>query len=82
MHLAREDRIAVESEYLRALDFAVPIRAFHQSHWHAPATLARERREPVDDGERPLLVSLHGQPEAVPAAEAAIAPGSRKDFER
>ncbi len=76
--LARVHRIAVETALLRALDFRVPISAFHQAHGHAPAIVAGGRRHPVDDVQGTLAVGLHRQPQARPMACRGIL-GQRLD---
>ncbi len=58
---ARVHRIALETPFLRALDFRIPVRAFHQAHGHAPAVGARGRRRPVDHSQGAFAVGLHGQ---------------------
>ena len=64
--LVGEDRIAVEPEFLRALDLGVPIRALDQPHHQAHAMLARKRRHGIDDLGRARLVGLHREAEAAP----------------
>ena len=69
IHLAREYRISREPTLLRALDLAVPVRAFHQPHIEAPAGRLRQRSQKTDHIERPFLIGLHGQAESLPALE-------------
>ena len=58
--LAREHRVAVEAELLRALDLAVPVGTLDEAHGDRAPAAARELAEPLDDVNGPLLVGLHG----------------------
>jgi hypothetical protein len=60
--LAREHRIARLAVHLRALHFAVPVRALDQAHGNAAAGAAREVGEEIDHERRALLVRLHARP--------------------
>ena len=57
---------------MRALDLGIPIGALDQSHRQPAAEALRDALEPVDHGGSALLVGLHGEPEAVPAAQRAV----------
>jgi len=46
--LAREHRVTGETLHLRALDFGIPVGAFHQPGHDAAAVLTGYLREPVD----------------------------------
>ena len=82
VRFARVDGIAGEAQFLRALDFRIPVRAFDQAHAPAAIRLARGFGEPVDHERRALLVRLHGEAEAVPAFERRIGEHGADDVER
>ncbi len=67
--LAGIDRIAVEPLLLARLDFAVPIGAFDETQHQPPPAAPREVGEPVDQGQRALLISLDRETETVPLRE-------------
>ena len=67
--LAGVDRITVQPALLGALDLAVPIGAFDQAHHQPPPAAPGKIGEPIDDGQGPLLISLDGEAEAIPAGE-------------
>ena len=71
--LAREHRIAVEPALLGALDLGVPIGALDQPDHQPPAMPARHVLQMIEHGQRPGLVGLDRQAEAVPAAQCRIA---------
>ena len=79
--LAREDRIVGESALLRALDLSVPVGALDETHHQAAVEDARLLGQPVDDRRRPLLIGLHGKPEAFPAAQRGIGENRRDHIE-
>ena len=71
--LAREDRITGKPLNLCALDLRVPIGAFYQSQRNAFPSAAGELREPIDNGQRALLIGLHGEAQAVVIREVGMA---------
>ncbi len=77
-HLARKHGVVGEAALLRHLDFGVPIGAFAQADHQPPVGAVRQVGEPVDDRQRPLLVGLDGEPEAVPAGKFGV-DGQRLD---
>ncbi len=82
MHLAREHRIVGQAVDLRALDFGIPVRAFHQPH-HQPAVVAAcERDQPIDHRTSALLIGLHDEAQTVPAFERGIGGQRREKIER
>ena len=69
MHLAGEDRKIFQPIDLRALDFAVPVRAFDQAHHQAVLAAAGQINDPVQHKEGAALVGLHHKANAVPASQ-------------
>ena len=67
--LAREHRVVVQALLLGALDLGVPVRALDQAHRDAAPRARGQRLEPGDDVDRPLLIGLDGEADAVPAGE-------------
>ncbi len=80
--LAGEDRIVGEPALLRALDLGVPIGALDEPHHQAAVERARVVGEPVDHRGRALLIGLHREPEAFPAAQRGIGQHRRDHVER
>ena len=70
--LACEHGIVGKAALLRALDLGIPIGALDQPHRQPAAEARRDVIEPVDHGGSALLIGLHGEPEAVPAAQRAV----------
>ncbi len=71
--LAREDRIVGKPPLLRALDLGVPVRALDEPHHETAVERVRHIRHPVDHRVGTLLVSLHGETEAVPSRQRSVA---------
>ena len=67
--LAGEDRIAVQSALLRALDLGVPVGALHQAHGDAAVHSFSKRMNMIDHRLGTLLIGLHGKTETVPAIQ-------------
>src|SRR5215471_3610381 len=80
--LAGENRIAVETALLRALDLGVPIRALDQTHHHAPVMDARQCVDIVDHVVSAFLIGLDCEPEAVPTGERCVAKSGGDYVER
>ena len=80
--LAREHRIVGEPALLGALDLGVPISALHQADSYSAAYRPSHLLDPADDGERALLIRLHGKPKSVPAAQRWIADNGADDLKR
>ena len=72
IHLAGEHGIPGEPGLLRPFDLAVPIGALDQPHGDAPARRLCHDSKPVDQRQRALAVSLHGEPEPVPFGKLRI----------
>ena len=70
--LAREDRVVVEAVDLRALDLAVPVRAFDEPDHQTMPAAAREVDQVRKDCRAALLVGLHDETDAMPAVERGL----------
>ncbi len=70
--LAREHGIVGETALLRALDLGIPVGALDQPHRQAAAQPARGFVQPIDHRRSALLIGLHREPEAVPAAQRDV----------
>src|ERR1700729_3341157 len=82
VELAGEDRKAVETVDLRALDLRIPIGAFDEAD-HQPATrAAREIDQPVDDRRTTLAIGLNDKAEAVPPFEIRVEGQGLKNVQR
>ena len=80
--LAGEYRVVRKASLLRALDLGVPVSALHQPH-HQPAVQATGEAFHVSDHVAgALLISLHGEPEPVPAGERAVGEHGRDHRQR
>ena len=64
--LVRENRVVRHAQFLGALDFSVPVRAFDQSAHQAHLVLACQFGDVGNQLQCPALVSLQGQPQAAP----------------
>ena len=82
VRLAREDRIAGESERLRPFDLGVPVGALDEAHHDPPIELTRQRVEPVDDEGSARAVGLDYHAEAVPAGKLGVGKHALDDIER
>ena len=80
--LAGEHRIIGEPALLRALDLGVPIGALDQPHGEPAAARLRRVRDPVDHLRRALLIGLHREAEALPAAQRGIGQHGADHVER
>ena len=80
--LAGEYRITGQAGLLGALDFGVPVGAFHQPDHDAPAVAPPDGRQPVDGIQRAFLIGLQGQAQALPVAEHGIARGHLEQLQR
>ena len=76
--LAREHRIIGKPALLRALDLGVPIGALDQPDRQPAAQRRGGLLEPVDHGQRALLIGLHRKPKSVPAAQRRIGQDVRR----
>ncbi len=72
MQLASEDGIVGPATFLRPLDLAVPISALDEPDRDALALALGQPAQPAQHGDRPLAISLHREPEAVPASEPRV----------
>ncbi len=70
--LARVDRIAAHAVHLGALDFRVPIGAFHQPHHELAATASRQVDQIIDHERAALLIRLHHKTDAVKTGQLGI----------
>ena len=77
--LAGVDRVVALPVELGAFDFAVPIRAFDQTHHQPVACAARQVHHKVDHQRAALLVGLNDKADAVPALQAG---GQAQRFEQ
>ena len=80
--LAGEHRIIGKPALLRALDLGVPIGALHQPDGEPAAHRRGRFFDPVDHGQRALLIGLHRKPKSVPAAQRRIGENGADDLER
>ena len=80
--LASEQRVAGLPIHLRALDFGIPIRAFDQPHGDAPVQLRGHLRDVVDDERGALLIGLHHDAKAVPAAQRTLGHDLKNQVQR
>jgi hypothetical protein len=71
--LAGEDRIIRQAALLGAFDFGIPIGALDQSHGQLAVCGCGHFLDPIDQRQSALLIGLHREAEAIPAAERAIA---------
>ena len=60
VRLLGEYRVAGQPHLLRALDLAIPVGTFDESHHEAQARVSSDSRDLVDDLDRARLVGLHG----------------------
>ena len=67
--LARVHRVAGQAIQLGALDLAVPVGAFHQTHHQPAAAAAGQVHQGIDHLRAAFLVRLHHKADAVPALE-------------
>ena len=65
--LVREHRVGGQTQLLRALDLAVPVRALDQTHHELQIVRAGNARHFIDDLQRARLIRLDRQAEAAPA---------------
>ncbi len=78
--LVRVDRVTRQSELLRALDLAVPVRALDEPHHEAQPPVFGDARHFVHQRKRTRLVRLHRESEAAPTGVMRRdAPGERID---
>ncbi len=80
--LAGEDRIARQAALLALLDLAVPIGTLDQPQHEPPPVPARDLPQAVDQRQDPLLISLDGEAEAVPAGESRVGRHRRDHIQR
>ena len=78
---AGEHGIVGKPALLCALDLGIPIGALDQPHHQSATQAPRRLLEPVDHRWRALLIGLHGEPEAVPAAQRAVGEHRGDDVE-
>ncbi len=72
VNLAGVNRVALKAFHLGALDFGVPVSAFHQTD-HQTTTAAGGEIDQIIDNERAaLLVRLNHKPDAVPARQLRL----------
>ncbi|CCJ91965.1 hypothetical protein BN132_3893 [Cronobacter turicensis 564] len=69
VNLAGVDRVALKTFHLGALDFAVPVGAFHQTDHQTTAAAGGEIYQIIDNERAALLVRLNHKPDAVPARQ-------------
>ncbi len=67
VNLAGVDRIAFQAFHLGALDFAVPVRAFHQTNHQATAAALRQIDQLINHKRTAFHVGLNNETDAVPA---------------
>ncbi|CCJ97676.1 hypothetical protein BN130_138 [Cronobacter malonaticus 507] len=67
--LAGVNRVALKPFHLGALDFAVPVSAFHQTDHQATTAAGGEIDQVIDNERAALLVRLNHKPDAVPARQ-------------
>ena len=79
--LAGEDRVAFEPALLALLDLAIPIGALDEAHHEAPAVAFGHVGEPRDQRQCPLLITLYGKAESIPAGERGIGRDRLDDVE-
>ena len=80
--LACVDRIARLAIDLRALDLAVPVRTFDESH-HDPVLAApRQIDQEIDDRRAALLIRLEHKTDAVPAGQVGLETQPLQQIER
>ncbi len=70
--LAGIDRIAFQTFHLRAFDFAVPVRTFHQTDHQAAAAAACQVNQVINDERTTFLVCLDNETNAVPACQLRL----------
>ena len=80
--LAGEHRIVGKPALLGALDLGVPVRALDQADRQPAPRCGGNLLDPIDDGERALLIGLHREAKTVPVAQRSVAQHGSDDFER
>ncbi len=80
--LAREHRVVVQPQYLRALDLGIPVGALDQAHHDPAVEFLRERVEPVEHRGGTTAEGLHHDAETVPAAQRRIGQHGLDDVQR
>ena len=78
MNLAREHRVARQSQFLAQLYLGVPIGALHKPHGYAASGLSAQRCNKLDHVSRAPLVGLHGKSEAIVVAKPCTAEDLRE----
>jgi hypothetical protein len=82
VHLARKNRVTLQSEFLRVLYFRIPVRTFHEPHRYSATCIPGEARQVAEYAARPTLVGLHRQPEAVVPCKPCIAEYPLENLQR
>ena len=80
--LAGEDGEALQPLDLRALDFAVPIGALHETQHDAAVCRAREFDDPAEHRIGAFLIGLHDEADAVPSPQARLPAERLQQIER